>query len=77
LITALELLEILAALGYSWARMSMSLLLSILFSLCVGILAGVNRLAEKIIIPILDILQSIPILSFFPLALYIFIASTR
>jgi len=74
LITALELLEILAALGYSWARMSISLLLSILFSLCVGILAGVNRLAEKIIIPILDILQSIPILSFFPLALYIFIS---
>ncbi len=74
MITAFEILEILAALGYSWARMSISLILSILFSLCVGILAGVNRFAEKIIIPILDVLQSIPILSFFPLALYVFIS---
>lgn len=70
---AQEFLEILLALGFSWARMTIALLLSILFSLCVGILAGVNRVAEKIIIPILDVLQSIPILSFFPLALYIFI----
>ena len=69
-----EILGILAALGFSWARMSIALLLSILFSLAVGILAGVNRTAEKILIPLLDVLQSIPILSFFPLALYAFIA---
>ncbi len=57
----------------SWARMSAALILSILFSLCVGIPAAVNRLAEKIIVPTLDVLQSIPILSFFPVALYAFI----
>jgi len=64
---------VLAALGFSWARMMIALLISIGFSLCVGIAAAVNQLAEKAIIPILDVLQSIPILSFFPIALYAFI----
>jgi len=72
--TLAEVIEIIAALGVSWARMSIALLLSILFSLAVGIFAGVNKTAEKILIPALDVLQSIPILSFFPLALYAFIA---
>ncbi|MCD6312224.1 MAG: hypothetical protein J7L79_00230, partial [Thaumarchaeota archaeon] len=68
------LINVLAALGFSWARMTIALLISIGFSLCVGIAAAVNQLAEKAIIPILDVLQSIPILSFFPIALYAFIA---
>jgi NitT/TauT family transport system permease protein len=68
-----ELLTILVAVGISWARMTAALIISIIFSLCVGILAAVDRVAEKIIIPVLDILQSIPILSFFPIALYAFI----
>lgn len=67
-------IDVLAALSFSWARMSIALLISIGFSLCVGVAAAVNQLAEKIIIPMLDILQSIPILSFFPIALYTFIA---
>ncbi|MEM2188364.1 MAG: ABC transporter permease subunit [Nitrososphaerota archaeon] len=68
-----ELITILAAVGMSWARMTIALIISIVFSLCVGIPAAINKAAEKIIIPILDILQSIPILSFFPIALYVFI----
>jgi len=68
------IIDVLAALGFSWARMTIALLISIAFSLCVGIIAAVNELAERIIIPVLDVLQSIPILSFFPIALYAFIA---
>ncbi len=59
-----------AAIGASWLRMGIALFISTIFSLVVGILAGTNRKAERIIIPLLDILQSIPILGFFPLALY-------
>jgi len=65
--------EILLALCFSWARMGLALILSLAFSIVVGILAGISRVAERIIIPILDVLQSIPILSFFPLALYAFV----
>ncbi|MCF8885270.1 MAG: ABC transporter permease subunit [Aigarchaeota archaeon] len=67
------LLEILGALGYSWMRMTIALLLSIIFSIFVGMMAATSRLLEKIIIPTLDVLQSIPILGFFPIALYAFI----
>lgn len=68
------LFTILSAIGYSWLRMTIALVISILFSIAVGIAAATSKTFEKIIIPILDILQSIPILGFFPIALYGFIA---
>ena len=49
--------------------MLIALGLSILFSLAIGILAARNRKAESIIIPLLDIFQSIPILGFFPIVI--------
>ena len=46
--------------------MILALGLSILFALAVGIWAARSRRAESIILPLLDIFQSIPILGFFP-----------
>src|SRR5579875_3379461 len=60
--------------AYSWVRMAFALLLSILFSWAVGIAAARNRKAERIILPVLDVLQSIPILGFFPVVLLIFVS---
>ncbi|AMP91198.1 sulfonate ABC transporter permease [Legionella pneumophila subsp. pascullei] len=45
-------------------RMFIALIFSILFTFIVGALAAKNRRAEQIIIPAIDILQSIPVLSF-------------
>ena len=59
--------------GYSWIRMSLALVLSIIFSWAVGIAAARNKTANAIIIPVLDVLQSIPILGFFPIVLVIFV----
>ncbi|MHB8568132.1 MAG: ABC transporter permease subunit [Nitrososphaerales archaeon] len=53
----------------SWTRMLIALILSILFSLAIGIMAARNKKAEAIIIPVLDVFQSIPILGFFPLVI--------
>lgn len=50
--------------------MLLALGLSIIFALAVGIAAARNRRAEAIIIPLLDVFQSIPILGFFPLIIY-------
>jgi NitT/TauT family transport system permease protein len=63
---AVTLFTVAAALGASWLRMGAALLLSIGFSLAVGVAAATNRYLERVIIPVLDILQSIPILGFFP-----------
>lgn len=50
----------------SWIRMILALVLSILFALAVGIWAARSKKAESILLPLLDIFQSIPILGFFP-----------
>lgn len=44
----------------------LALALSIIFALTVGIWAARSRRAESVILPLLDIFQSIPILGFFP-----------
>jgi NitT/TauT family transport system permease protein len=64
-----SLLEITIDILFSWIRMIAAFLLSIAFSLVVGILAARNKRAESIIIPLLDVFQSIPILGFFPLVI--------
>jgi NitT/TauT family transport system permease protein len=46
--------------------MMLALGLSILFALAIGIFAARNKRAEAVILPLLDIFQSIPILGFFP-----------
>ncbi len=46
--------------------MMLALGLSILFALVIGITAARSRRAEAVILPLLDIFQSIPILGFFP-----------
>lgn len=45
-------------------RLFIALIFSIVFTLIIGTLAAKNRRAEQVIIPTIDILQSIPVLSF-------------
>lgn len=54
---------------FSVTRMAAAYLLSLVFTLLYGRTAAYHRRAEKILIPLLDILQSIPILSFLPVVL--------
>lgn len=53
----------------SVGRMLAAYLLSLLFTLTYGRLAAYNRRAESILMPLLDVLQSVPILSFLPVVL--------
>ena len=55
--------------GLSLGRMVAAYILSIIFSMVFGYLAARNRTAEKFLIPLLDVLQSVPILSFLPVVL--------
>ncbi|NMP21212.1 ABC transporter permease [Sulfobacillus harzensis] len=59
---------------YSWLRMAAAYVVSLIFTLIYAYVAAFNRRAEKILIPLLDILQSIPVLSFLPVVLLAFIA---
>src|SRR5258708_35145755 len=51
---------------YSLLRLSIAYALSLIFTLVYGYVAAYNKRAERFMIPLLDILQSIPVLSFLP-----------
>src|SRR6516225_1393685 len=55
--------------GFSFLRMLTAYVMSMAFSLWYGSLAASNRRAEQILLPLLDVLQSVPILSFLPVVL--------
>lgn len=57
--------------SYSFLRMSAAYLLSLLFALSYGYYAAAHRTGERVMIPILDILQSVPILGFFPVVVLV------
>ncbi len=50
----------------STMRMLAAYFLSVVFSLVYGRIAAYNKKAERFLIPVLDVLQSVPILSFLP-----------
>ena len=51
---------------YSVMRISIAYFLSLAFTLVYGYIAAYNARAERFMIPLLDVLQSIPVLSFLP-----------
>ena len=62
--TSLSMLPIYAL--KSVGRMTAAYILSFIFTLIYGYTAAHNEKAEKVMVPILDVLQSIPVLSFLP-----------
>src|ERR1700721_2571021 len=52
--------------GYSLLRITIAYALSLAFTLVYGYVAAYNPRAERFMIPLLDVLQSIPVLSFLP-----------
>src|ERR1017187_7056625 len=52
--------------GYSLLRISVAYFLSLGFTLVYGYIAAYNPKAERFMVPLLDVLQSIPVLSFLP-----------
>ncbi len=57
----------------SLARLSVAYFFAVLLALATGHLAARSQFARRLILPTLDVLQSIPILGFFPAAVTVFI----
>jgi NitT/TauT family transport system permease protein len=51
---------------FSLLRITVAYAFSLFFTLCYGYIAAYNRKAERFMLPLLDTLQSIPVLSFLP-----------
>jgi len=63
--------------AYSFLRMLAAFVLSLAFSLAAGYWAATSPAARRLILPSLDILQAVPILGFFPAAVFFFIRLFR
>lgn len=61
-------------LAATWIRLFITLAVSIVFAIVVGISAAKNRTAERVLLPFLDLGQTIPILGFFPVAIYLIVS---
>jgi len=51
------------------SRILLTLVISVAFGVSFGILAATNRIASIILVPFIDLLQSIPILGYFPMVI--------
>ena len=60
--------------GLSVLRMFIAFAASIVFTLIYGYLAAKNKVAEKILIPLLDIFQSVPVLGFLSITVTAFVS---
>ncbi len=58
----------------SLARMTAAYVLALIFSLVYGLLAARGRRWERVMLPAIDIAQSVPVVGFFPAAIYFFVA---
>ncbi len=58
----------------SLIRMGVAYIFSLLFSIAYGFAAATSKKRAAIMLPILDIFQSVPVLGFFPAAIFFFIA---
>ncbi|MGC8651668.1 MAG: ABC transporter permease subunit [Candidatus Micrarchaeia archaeon] len=61
--------------SFSWVRMFIALGLSMALGIGIGIYAAINQKAEKVVIPVVDILQTLPILAFFPFVIFVIVAT--
>jgi len=60
--------------GFSLLRITIAYFLSLAFTLVYGYIAAYNPKAERFMIPLLDVLQSIPVLSFLPAVMLAMVA---
>jgi len=58
----------------SYYRMLAAYAVALIFSLIYGPLAASSRAAERVLLPAIDIAQSVPVVGFFPAAIYFFVA---
>jgi NitT/TauT family transport system permease protein len=65
--------ELPAAAGWSLLRMSASYVLSLVVAWAAGYWAAMSPRAARVILPLLDVGQSVPVLGFFPAAIYVFV----
>src|ERR1035437_9376223 len=71
-ISGLSLNSVMLASAFTLGRLLSAYALAIVVAIPLAILATHSPLAEKILLPVFDILESVPILAFFPVLIFLF-----
>ncbi len=58
----------------SFMRMTAAYFIALIFSLVYGLAAARSRAWERVLLPAIDVAQSVPVIGFFPAAIYFFVA---
>ena len=69
---AIEFTTILKAFAYTFGRLFIAYALALIIAIPLALLANSNVMAEKILLPTFDIIQSVPVLAFFPIIIAVF-----
>ena len=69
----LDLGYIFAALGATLLRLCFAYALALLAALPLALLVTHNKVAERVLLPLFDIMQSLPVLAFFPIIVVFFV----
>lgn len=64
---------LIAALGASMTRLLIAYGFSLLLALPLALLINTNAVTERVLLPLFDILQSVPVLAFFPVIIIFFV----
>lgn len=67
--------DLLLATGLTFFRLLIAYTIAMVIAVPLGLLSTVSEKLERILLPVFDILQSIPVLAFFPIVVLIFIKS--
>lgn len=62
---------------FSFMRMLAAYVFALVFSLVYGYLAATRQRLQRVMLPLLDVMQSVPVLGFFPAAVYFFVSLFR
>ncbi len=71
----LSFVVLLGAVGLSLLRLLCAFFLSLLIGIPLGLLAERNKHVESFLLPVYDVLESIPVLAFFPVIIIFFVRS--
>jgi NitT/TauT family transport system permease protein len=64
---------ILASLGATFIRLFIAYMFALVVAIPIALLININSLTERIFLPLFDIVQSVPVLVFFPIIIVLFI----
>jgi NitT/TauT family transport system permease protein len=70
---AISIPYLLSALSFSFFRLLIAFVLALVLALPIAILIVENPTVERFLLPVFDVLQSIPILAFFPILIAVFV----